>query len=188
MAISSSEIKLILSGSAASNTDANQSFGGQISTATTGGIGNSGGVITSDLINNDMDDITSAEAASGITIYHAYYYKNTNSSLTYISPKFYIQTNTGTNETETYIGLPPEAKNVSVQRLSAETGSGSATPPVDPPTSVTFSAPGNYSGGIALGSLNSTDYRGIWVKYVVDASASAVLDSYTLGIQGDSNP
>ena len=50
-------------------------------------------------------------------------------------------------------------------------------PPVDPPTSVTFSSPGNYAAGIALlGSLDTTDYRGIWVKYVVDASASAVLD------------
>tara|TARA_R110000751_G_scaffold160598_1_gene266229 strand:+ start:37 stop:582 length:546 start_codon:yes stop_codon:yes gene_type:complete len=181
MAISSSEIKLIYSGALASNTNANDSFGGQISTA-------AGGIITSNVLNNDMDDITSAEAASGITIYHAYYYKNTNSTLTYIAPKIYIESNTGTNETESYIGVPPELKNVSVQRLSAETGSGSATPPVDPPTSVTFSSPGNYAAGLALLDLPTTNYRGIWVKYVVDASASAVLDEYTLGIQGDSNP
>ena len=185
MAISSSEIKLILSGSAVTNTVPNDSYGGVMSTA-------AGGIITSDQLNNDMDDITSAEAASGITIYHAYYYKNTNNSspspLIYIAPKVYIQSNTATNETESYIGIPPELKNVAVQRLSAETGSGSATPPVDPPTNVTFSAPANYSGGLALLDLPATNYRGIWVKYVVDASASAVLDAYTLGIQGDSNP
>ena len=173
MAISSSQIHLIYSGSAASNTNANDSFGGQISTA-------AGGVITSDQLNNDMDDITSAEAASGVTIYHAYYYKNTNSSLTYIAPKVYIQSNTATNETESYIGIPPELKNVSVQRLTTE-----LTPA---PTNVTFSAPGNYAAGLALLDLPSTNYRGIWVKYTVDASASAVLDAYTLGIQGDSNP
>ena len=173
MAISSSQIHLIYSGSAASNTNANDSFGGQISTA-------AGGVITSDQLNNDMDDITSAEAAQGVTIYHAYYYKNTNSSLTYIAPKVYIQSNTATNETESYIGIPPELKNVSVQRLTTE-----LTPA---PTNVTFSAPGNYAAGLALLDLPSTNYRGIWVKYVVDASASAVLDAYTLGIQGDSNP
>ena len=188
MAIAANDIKLILSGSAASNTDANQSFGGQISTATTGGIGNSGGVITTNLLNNDMDDITSAEASTGITIFHAYYYKNKHATLTYIAPKFYIDTITSSGDTQIYMALCAEAKNTSVQRLSTETGSGSANPPVDPPTSVTFSSPGNYAGGIAIGNLDAADYRGIWVKYVVGSSASAVLDEYTLGIQGDSNP
>ena len=178
MAISSSEIKLIYSGALASNTNANDSYGGQISTDAS--VGSPSGIISSGVLNNDMDDITSAEAASGITIYHAYYYKNTNSTLTYIAPKIYIESNTGTNETESYIGVPPELKNVSVQRLTTE-----LTPA---PTNVTFSAPANYAAGLALLDLPSTNYRGIWVKYVVDASASAVLDQYTLGIQGDSNP
>ena len=186
MAITSTEIHLMLSGNLATNIDPNDSFGGQISTAT-------GGKIVSGAMNNDMDDITSQEASDGITIYHAYYYKNTNNSspspLEYINPAFYIQTNTVVTDTEVYIGLPPQAKNTTVERLTAETGSGAATPPVTPPVSVTFSsAPANFASGLALGSLLATEYRGIWVKYVVNSSASAVLDTYTLGIQGDSNP
>ena len=181
MAIAASDIKLRISGASASATDPNGSYGGDMSTV-------SGGIIVTNVLNNDMDDITSAEASTGITIFHAYYYKNEHATLTYIAPKFYIDTITSSGDTQIYMALCAEAKNTAVQRLSAETGSGAATPPVDPPTSVTFSSPGNYAAGLALLDLPTTNYRGIWVKYVVDASASAVLDEYTLGIQGDSNP
>ena len=77
------------------------------------------------------------------------------------------------------MALVAEAKNVATTRLTNETTA---------PSGITFSTPANYAGGIAIGSLDSGDYRGIWVKYIVGSSASAVLDAYTLGIQGDSNP
>ena len=173
MAIAASDIKLRISGSSASATDPNGSYGGAMSTV-------SGGIITTNVLNNDMDDITSAEASSGITIYHNYYYKNEHGSLTYISPKFYIDTQTNSGDTSVAMALVDEAKNVATTRLTNETTA--------PGGSVTFTTPANYAGGIAIGSLDAGDYRGIWVKYIVGSSASAVLDSYTLGIQGDSNP
>ena len=173
MAIAASDIKLRISGSSASATDPNGSYGGAMSTV-------SGGIITTNVLNNDMDDITSAEASSGITIYHNYYYKNEHASLTYISPKFYIDTQTNSGDTSVAMALVDEAKNVATARLASET--------TVPGGSVTFTTPANYAGGIAIGSLDAGDYRGIWVKYIVGSSASAVLDSYTLGIQGDSNP
>jgi len=173
MAIAASDIKLRISGSSASATDPNGSYGGAMSTV-------SGGIITTNVLNNDMDDITSAEASSGITIYHNYYYKNEHGSLTYISPKFYIDTQTNSGDTSVAMALVDEAKNVATTRLTNETTA--------PGGSVTFTTPANYAGGIAIGSLDASDYRGIWVKYIVGSSASAVLDSYTLGIQGDSNP
>ena len=172
MAIAASDIKLRISGSSASATDPNGSYGGAMSTV-------SGGIITTNVLNNDMDDITSAEASSGITIYHAYYYKNEHATLTYISPKFYIDTQTNSGDTSVEMALVAEAKNVATTRLANETTA---------PSGITFTTPANYAGGIAIGSLNAGDYRGIWVKYIVGSSASAVLDSYTLGIQGDSNP
>ena len=172
MAIAASDIKLRISGASASATDPNGSYGGAMSTV-------SGGIIVTNVLNNDMDDITSAEASSGITIYHNYYYKNEHATLTYISPKFYIDTQTNSGDTSVAMALVAEAKNVATTRLTNETTA---------PSGITFSTPANYAGGIAIGSLDSGDYRGIWVKYVVDASASAVLDAYTLGIQGDSNP
>lgn len=172
MAIAASDIKLRISGSSASATDPNGSYGGAMSTV-------SGGIITTNVLNNDMDDITSAEASSGITIYHNYYYKNEHATLTYISPKFYIDTQTNSGDTSVEMALVAEAKNVATTRLADEETA---------PSSITFSTPANYAGGIAIGSLDAGDYRGIWVKYIVGSSASAVLDSYTLGIQGDSNP
>ena len=172
MAIAASDIKLRISGANASATDPNGSYGGAMSTV-------SGGIIVTNVLNNDMDDITSAEASSGITIYHAYYYKNEHGSLTYISPKFYIDTQTNSGDTSVAMALVAEAKNVATTRLTNETTA---------PSGITFSTPANYAGGIAIGSLDSGDYRGIWVKYIVGSSASAVLDAYTLGIQGDSNP
>lgn len=172
MAIAASDIKLRISGASASATDPNGSYGGAMSTV-------SGGIIVTNVLNNDMDDITSAEASSGITIYHNYYYKNEHATLTYISPKFYIDTQTNSGDTSVAMALVAEAKNVATTRLTNETTA---------PSGITFSTPANYAGGIAIGSLDSGDYRGIWVKYIVGSSASAVLDAYTLGIQGDSNP
>ena len=171
MAIAASDIKIRLSGGA-SNTDPNAAIGGAMSTA-------SGGIITTNVLNNDMDDITSAEASTGITIYHAYYYKNEHGSLTYINPKFYIATQTNSGDTSVAVALAGEAKNTAAETVSDETTA---------PSGETFSTPANYAGGIALGSLNAGDYKGFWVKYIVGSSASAVLDSYTLGVQGDSNP
>ena len=173
MAIAASDIKLRISGANASATDPNGSYGGAMSTV-------SGGIIVTNVLNNDMDDITSAEASSGITIYHNYYYKNEHGSLTYISPKFYIDTQTNSGDTSVAMALVDEAKNVATARLTNET--------TVPGGSVTFTTPANYAGGLAIGSLDAGDYRGIWVKYIVGSSASAVLDAYTLGIQGDSNP
>ena len=172
MAIAASDIKLRISGSSASATDPNGSFGGAMSTV-------SGGIITTNVLNNDMDDITSAEASTGITIYHNYYYKNEHATLTYISPKFYIDTQTNSGDTSVAMALVAEAKNVATTRLANEE---------TVPATVVFTTPANYAGGIAIGSLDAADYRGIWVKYIVGSSASAVLDAYTLGIQGDSNP
>lgn len=172
MAIAASDIKLRISGASASATDPNGSYGGAMSTV-------SGGIIVTNVLNNDMDDITSAEASSGITIYHNYYYKNEHATLTYISPKFYIDTQTNSGDTSVEMALVAEAKNVATTRLTNETTA---------PSGITFTTPANYAGGIAIGSLDAADYRGIWVKYIVGSSASAVLDAYTLGIQGDSNP
>lgn len=171
MAIAASDIDLRLSGGA-SNTDPNLALGGAMSTV-------SGGVVTTDTLNNDMNDITSAEASSGITIYHAYYYDNDHASLVYIAPKFYIASQTSSGDTSVTVALAGEAKNTAVETVSNETTA---------PSGETFSAPANFSGGIALGDLAAGDYRGFWVKYIVNSSATASLDSYTLGVQGDTNP
>lgn len=171
MAIAASDIDLVISGGA-SETDPNNALGGAKSTA-------GGGVIVTDVLNNDMDDITSAEASAGITIYHGYFYENTHGSLTYIAPKFYIASQTSSGDTSVEVAIADEAKNLDIETIANE-----ETAPSGP----VFTTPANFAAGIATGDLDASDYRGLWVKYIVGSSAAAVLDSYTLGIQGDTNP
>jgi len=171
MAIAASDIKLRLSGGA-SNTDPNLALGGVMSTV-------GGGIITTDVLNNDMNDITSAEASSGITIYHGYFYQNAHGSLTYIGPKFYIASQTSSGDTSVAVASAGEAKNTAEEVVASETTA---------PVGEVFTTPANFAAGIALGDLNFNDNKGIWVKYIVGSSAAAVLDAYTLGIQGDTNP
>ncbi|WP_428323653.1 hypothetical protein [Nitrosopumilus sp.] len=171
MAIAASDINLRISGGA-SVTDPNLALGGAMSTV-------AGGIITSDTLNNDMDDITSSEASAGITIYHGYYYENNHGSLTYIGPKFYIASQTSSGDTSVEVAIADEAKNTAIETIADE-----ETAPSGP----AFSTPANFAAGIALGDLEASDYRGIWVKYIVGSSAAAVFDQYTLGIQGDTNP
>ena len=171
MAITSSDIKLRLSGGA-SNTNPDNALGGAMSTA-------SGGIVTSNQLNNDMDDITSAEASSGITIYRGYYWRNEHASLTYIGPKIYIASQTSSGDTSVEIALGDEAKNTALETITNETTA---------PSGPSFSTPANFAAGISMGDLEDDDYRGFWVKYIVNSGAAAAVDSYAMGIQGDTNP
>ena len=172
MAIAASDILLRLSGGA-SNTDPDLSIGGVMSTV-------AGGIITTNILNNDMDDITSAEASTGIIIYHGYFYENNHGSLTYIAPKFYIDTQSLSTDSAITVIIAPEAKNTAIEVLGAET--------TEPTGSPVWDTAANFAAGIALGDLNFGDNHGIWVKYDLGSSAAAIEDTYTLGIQGDTNP
>ena len=171
MPIAASDIKLRISGGS-SETDPNNALGGAMSTV-------GGGIIVTDVLNNDMDDITSVEASAGITIYHGYFWENTHGSLTYIAPKMYIDTQTASGDTDIAMAVAGEAKNLSIETIADE-----ETPPIGE----VFSQPANFAAGIPIGDLDTTDYRGWWARYTVNMSASAILDTYTIGIQGDTNP
>jgi len=172
MAIAASDIVIRLMGGA-SITDPNLSIGGVISTV-------GGGVIITDVLNNDMDDITSVEAGAGITIYHSYSYQNEHGSLTYIAPKFYIDSQSTSTDSDIDLIVAPEAKNTATEVVANEE--------TEPTGSPSWTQPANFAAGIALGDLDFGDYRGFWVRYTLGSSASAIEDAYTLGIQGDTNP
>jgi len=171
MPIVAADILMRISGGAA-ETDPNNALGGAMSTV-------GGGIVVTDVLNNDMDDITSAEASSGITIHHGYFWENTHGSLTYIAPKMYIDTQTASGDTGIDMAVAGEAKNLSIETVADE-----ETPPIGE----VFTRPANFAGGIAIGDLDAGDFRGWWAKYTVNVSASAILDTYTIGIQGDTNP
>lgn len=162
-----------LSGGAA-NIDPNLALGGAMSTV-------AGGVIVSDTDNNDMDDITSTEAVSGIVIYHGYYYSNEiiSDSLTWTNPVFWIESQTSSGDTDVSIAIADEAKNIAIEVIANE-----ETAPSGP----SFTAPANKAAGLAITSLDQNDFRGHWVRYNVNAASSSSLDQYTIKAEGDTLP
>jgi len=171
MAIVEADLNYRLSGGVP-NTDPNDSIGGSMSTA-------AGGIILTNTDNNDMNDITSDEAAAGITIYHGYFYENTNVTLTWTTPVFWIESQTSSGDTTVNIAVALEAKNLPIELLANEETS---------PAGVTFTAPANKAAGIAIGSLDPTENRGTWVEYIVNGGAVTVLDQYTIKAEGDTQP
>jgi len=102
MAIVEADLIYRMSGGA-SETDVNNALGGAMSTV-------GGGVIATNVQNNDMDDITGAEASAGITIYHGYYYENNHGSLEWQLPVFWISSQTSSGDTSVEIAIADEAK------------------------------------------------------------------------------
>lgn len=171
MPIVEADLAYRLSGGIA-NIDPDLALGGVMSTA-------AGGIIVTDTLNNDMNDITSTEAAAGITIYHGYYYQNNHATLTWTTPVFWIESQTSSGQTSVEIAIADEAKNVAMETIASET-----TAPVGP----VFTTPANKAAGIAIGSLDASDNRGTWVKYIVNAGATTSLDQYTIKAEGDTLP
>lgn len=164
MAIIASEIEYRLSGGA-SNSNPNAALGGV----------KSSNAVPSNL----FDDVSSAEAASGLVEYRCFYIHNSNASLTLIDPKLWIQTNTPSATTTVAVGLGTSIQGGNEQTVVNE---GSA------PSGVTFSEPSDLSSGISLGDIPAGGHRAVWVRRTVNAGTSATADSFTLRVQGDTNP
>lgn len=164
MAILTTDIVIRLSGGAA-NSDPNASLGGAKSSVVAG--------------SNLFDDKSSAEAAVGRVEYRCFYVHNAHASLTYLSPKIWVQTNTPSADTTVDIGLGTSAVNGTEQTVANETTA---------PTGVTFSAPSSFAAGLAMSDIPAGQSMAVWVRLTVNAGAAAVADSFTLQVQGDSNP
>lgn len=164
MPIIASEIQYRLSGGA-SNSDPAASLGGAKSST----------AISSTL----FDDVSSAQATSGLVEYRCFYVHNNNGTLTLIAPKVWIQTNTPSATTTVAIGLGTSAQGGTEQTVVNE---GTA------PSGVTFTEPSDFAGGIALGDIPNGGHRAVWVRRTVNAGTAAVADSFTIRVQGDTNP
>lgn len=164
MAIIASEIQYRLSGGAA-NSDPNASIGGAKSST----------AIASTL----FDDVSSAEASAGLVEYRCFYVHNANATLTLLSPKIWIQTNTPSATTTVAIGLGSSAQGDTEQTVADETTA---------PVAVSFTEPADFAGGIVLGDIPAGGHRAVWVRRTVNAGTAAIADSFTLRVQGDTNP
>ena len=163
MAIVSTDIQYRLSGGA-SNSDTALSLGG---------------VKSSVAASNYFDDVSSAEASAGDTEYRCVYVHNNHGTLSLIGAKVFIQTNTPSSDTDVAIGLGSSAINGTEQTVADESTA---------PTGVSFSAPTTFAGGLAIGDLAAGAHKAVWVRRTVNAGAAAYADSFTLRVQGDTNP
>lgn len=168
MAVTADEIELRYSGGA-TNTDPNLSIGDDMSTV-------DGGIVQSNQLNNDMDDITGAESVSGTTIYRVYYGHNSNDTQPLLSTSFWIDSQTSSSDSVVNIGTNHTSH---IPRLDNEN---TAPPMVD------FFAAANARAGFTFSRINPNSQVTVIVQYIVNSGSTAFLDTYTLAIQGETNP
>lgn len=168
MSIVSTDIQHLLSGGAA-NANPNASLGGAVSATQ----------ITDNVDNNLFDDVTSAEAAAGSVEFRGYYAKNAHATIPLTDARVYISQATTSTDTELDIAIAAEAVDTTMATIATET---------TVPTSVTFTRPTTYAGGLQLNSstgLAAGSRRGFWVRRTVTAGAAAAAgDNGQLKIEG----
>lgn len=164
MPISSSDIIYRLSGGA-SNSDPNAALGGAKSSVAAG----------SDI----LDAVSSAEAAAGDINYRCVYVHNAHATLTLLGAKVWIQAQTPSADTDVAIGLGTSAIGGTEQTIANEATA---------PSGVTFSQPSSFAGGLSIGDLAPGESKAVWVRRTVNAAAALASDSFTLRVQGDTNP
>lgn len=166
MAITSADIEFRLTGGAA-NTDPLLSLGGAQSSQ----------IVTSGTL---FSTVTGAQASAGRTRYRGITLRNGHATLTYQSAGVWIGTDTPSADTDADVALAVEAVNVTMATIATETTA---------PTSVTFTnAAVSLATMLAIGDIPATQFKGFWVKNVINAAAAPVNDSFTINVTGDSAP
>jgi hypothetical protein len=143
---------------------------GQTGSRTTGAAGGNISItqVTDNVVNNLFPDITGDEAAAGVTKYCKIFVKNTNGSLTWQTVKGWVSSITPGTDNEIAIALEATANDLT------------------PPISGSFSTPTTKGAGLTLGNIASNATVGIWVRWVVNAGATAKAnEAGTIRFEGD---
>jgi hypothetical protein len=143
---------------------------GQVGTRTTGAAGGniSTTQVTDNTLNNLFPDVTGDQAAAGVTLYCKVFVKNTNGTLTWQNVKGWISALTPGGDNTLAIALEASANDLT------------------PPVSGSFSTPTTKVAGLALGSIASNAAVGVWVRWVINAGATAkAAAAGTMRFEGD---
>lgn len=160
-------IEYRLSGGA-SNTDANASLGGAMSSEA-----------VSTALNGLFDIVSSAEALAGDINYRCIYVTNTGATKA-LGAKLWIQSNTANSDNQIAIALGGEGLNG-----TAETPANESTAP----SGESFSEPSSEGAGLSLGDLDTGDKYPVWIRRTVDAAAAAdASEGFTLRVKYDYIP
>lgn len=156
MAITTSDLLIKLSGGAA-NSDPNASIGGAKSSTS----------VTDNTTHNLFDQVSGTESNAGDTEYRCVYLLNNHGSLTAQNTHVYISSNTASADTTIDIGLAAAGLNAAETAVANENTA---------PSSVSFSAPTTYAGGLDMSNIPNGQYYGLWLRRTVNASAAAAND------------
>lgn len=165
MAITATDILLRLSGGASNSSQA-AALGGIMSTTTVA----SGSI---------FDDVSSAESAAGDIEYRCIYVLNNHGTLSLDNAIAWLTANTPSATTTVDIGVGSAALNATEQTVADENTA---------PTGITFVPAASVGAAIALGSIPAGQRRSIWIRRTVNAATSAVADSFTVRVTGDTAP
>lgn len=155
MPITSTDIKLRLSGGAA-NSNPNASLGGAKSTTEMG-----------TALHNLFDIVSDGETTAGDTEYRCIYIHNSHATLTMQSTRVWISSNTPSTDTQAEIGLGTAAINGTEQTVADESTA---------PTGVTFGLAENEGAALTIGDIPPGQHKAVWVKRVVAEGAAAYND------------
>lgn len=162
MAIVATDLKFYLSGGG-SNADPNASLGGAISSVQAS--------------SNLLDDIGTAEAASGESEYRAIFVKNTNATDTAYAAEIWIAANSIASSTGLQIALADEGVANTIETIANE---GTA------PSGPTFDDAEDEANALSIGNLAPGAAHGIWVKRTVTATTVAFAnDTATLRVKAN---
>jgi hypothetical protein len=134
---------------------------------------------TSFTTNAIFDDVSSAEAAAGDTEYRCVYVHNAHGSLTLQGAKVWIHANTPSADTTVAIALGGEGLNGTAETVANENTA---------PSGETFSSPTDFAGGLTIGDLAPGQHYPVWVRRTINAGAASTTDTWTIRVQGDTNP
>lgn len=163
MAILASEIKVYY---ASGQTALSNQTGSRALSASGGNISIT--EVADNTLNNLFPDITGDEAAAGVVKYSKIFVKNTNGSLTWQNVKAWVSSVTPGTDNEIAIALEGSANDTT------------------PPASGNFVTPTSKATGLALSNIDSNGAKGIWVRWTVDAGATAkASEAGTMRFEGD---
>jgi len=177
MAILSGDIKFYLSGGG-SNSNVNASLGGAISSTE----------VVDGNLHNLFDKTLGVESTAGDIEYRCIYVKNTHASLELELAKIWISTNTSSPANVIAIALDGAGKGGTAETETDE----NVEPSAGNNSSISFTNPSAYSGGLSLDGGGSGTGLGygvsypVWIKRTIAAGATAVDNvTFILSVQGD---
>lgn len=150
MSIVAGDIEIRLSGGS-SNTDKDASIGGAKSSTVLSG--------------NIFDTVSSAEALAGDTEYRCVYVHNAHATLSMLSPKAWVLSDTPASDSSIEFGWGAAAVNSNETAIADENTA---------PSGVTFSAGASEGASVALGAdIPAGQAKALWFKRIINASAAA---------------